>query len=73
MCSCCNATYYEESERHFFVRASEHLGITPLPGKHAKNPKKAAIIDLILLKGHDARFEDFTILLKESNKSILHL
>ena len=26
MCSCCNATYYGESERHFFVRASEHLG-----------------------------------------------
>ena len=73
MCSCCNATYYGDSERHFFVRASEHLGITPLTGKQVKNPKKLAIIDFILLKGHDARFEDLTILLKESNKSILHL
>ena len=39
-CSCCNATYYGESERHFFVRASEHLGMTPLTGKQVKNPKK---------------------------------
>ena len=25
MCSCCNATYYGQTQRHFFVRASEHL------------------------------------------------
>ena len=72
-CSCCNATYYGESERHFFVRASEHLGMTPLTGKRVKNPKKSAIFDHILLKGHDASFEDFTILLKENNKFKLHL
>ena len=29
-CSCCNTTYYGETERHLFVQASEHLGITPL-------------------------------------------
>ena len=73
MCSCCNATYYGESERHFFVRASEHLGMTPLTGKRVKNPKKSAIFNHILLKGHDASFEDFTILLKENNKFKLHL
>ena len=28
MCSCCNGTYYGQTQRHFFVRASEHLGIT---------------------------------------------
>ena len=54
-CSCCNATYYGESERHFFVRASEHLGMTPLTGKRVKNPKKSAIFDHTLLKGHHAR------------------
>ena len=32
-CSCCNVSYYGESERQFFVRASEHLGITSLTGK----------------------------------------
>ena len=72
-CSCCNATYYGESERHFFVRASEHLGMTPLIGKPLKNPKKSAIFDHILLKGHGASFEDITILLKENNKFKLHL
>ena len=30
---CYNATYYGESERQFFVRASKHLGMTPLAGK----------------------------------------
>ena len=29
-CSCCNATYYGETERHLFVRVLEHLGSTPL-------------------------------------------
>ena len=67
-CSCCNTTYYGESERHFFVRASEHLGMTPLTGKRVKNPKKSAVLDHILLKGHD-----FTILLKENNRFKLHL
>ena len=73
MCSCCYGTYYGESERHFFLRASEYLGVTPLTGKQVKNPKKSAIFDHILLKGHDASFEDFTILLKENNKFKLHL
>ena len=73
MCSCCNATYYGESERHFFVRDSEHLGMTPLTGKRVKNPKKSAIFDRILLKGHDASFEELTIPLKENNKLKLHL
>ena len=58
-CTCCNTTYYGESERHFFVRASDHLDMTPLTGKWVKNPKKSAIFDHILLKGHDASFEDF--------------
>ena len=71
-CSCCNATYYGESERRFFVRASEHLGMTHLTGNRVKNPKKSAIFDHVL-KGYDASFEDFTILLKEKNKFKLHL
>ena len=72
-CSCCNATYYGESERNFFVRASENLGMTPLTGKRVKNPKKSANFDHILLKGHDASLEEFTILLKENSKFKLHL
>ena len=42
-CSCCNATYYGNSERHFFVRASEHLGMTALTGNRVKNPIRSDI------------------------------
>ena len=72
-CSCCNVTYYGQSERHFFDRASENLDMTPLTGKRVKNLKKSAIFDQILLQGYDTSTEDFTILLKESNKFKLHL
>ena len=67
MCNCCNATYYGQTQRHFFVGASEHLGIIPLTGKFVKTPKKSAIFDHMLLDGHKASFENFSILLKESN------
>ena len=73
MCSCCNAIYYGETKRHLFVRASEHLGITPLTQKRVKNPKKSAIIDHILLEGHNATYDDFSILTTESNEFKLHL
>ena len=71
-CSCYNAAYYVELETNFFIRASEHLGMTPLTVKWVKNPKKSAVFDHIFLKGHDTSFEDLTILLKE-NKFKLHL
>ena len=67
-CSYCDATCYGESERHLFVRASELLAIAPVTGEQVKNPKKSAIFDHILLKSHEAGFEDFKILLKEVNK-----
>ena len=71
MCSCCNTTYYGQTQRHFFVRASEHLGITPLTSKVVKTPKKS-IFDM-LLDGHKASFDNFSILLKESNPLKLQL
>ena len=67
-CSCCNATYYGETERLLFVRASEHLGITPLTQKRVKNPKKSAIMDHILLEVHNATYHDFSILISENNQ-----
>ena len=47
--------------------------MTTLNWKGVKNPKKSAIFDHILLNGHDASFEDFTVPLKESNKFNVHL
>ena len=73
MCSCCNATYDGETKRHLFIRASELLGITPLTQKWTKNPKKSAIIDYILLEGHNATYDDFSILTTESNEFKFHL
>ena len=48
MCTCCNTTYYGQAQRHFFLRASEHLGITPLAGKFVKMPKISALFDMLL-------------------------
>ena len=45
--------------------------MTPITGKLVKNPKKSAIFDHILLKGHDTSFEVFTVL--KSNKYKLYL
>ena len=73
MCSCCKTTYYGQTERHFFVRASDHLGITPLSGKLVKIPKGSAIFDCMLLVGHKASFDNFSTLLKERNPFKLQL
>ena len=73
MCSCYNATYYGQTQRNFFVRASGYLGIAPLTGKFVKTPKKSAIFDHMLLDGHKASFDNFSILLKESNPFKLQL
>ena len=40
LCKCCNATYYDQTQRHIFIRACERLAITPLTGKPVKNPQK---------------------------------
>ena len=73
MCSCCNATYHGQTQRHFFVRTFEHLAITPLTGKFVKASKKSAIFDHILLDGYKTSFDNFSILLKENNAFKLQL
>ena len=55
------------------MRASEHLGVTPLTGKFVKTSKKSAIFDHMLLDGHKASFDNFSILLKEGNPFKLQL
>ena len=74
VCSCCNATYGDgQTQRHIFVRASDHLNITPLTGKFVKKSKKLAIFDHILLGGHEASFDNFSVLFKKSNAFKLEL
>ena len=77
MCSCCNANYYDQTlllwANTFFVRASKHLGVAPLTGKLVKMSKKSPIFDHTLLDGHKVSFDNFCILLKESNVFKLQL
>ena len=55
------------------MRAFEHLIITPLTGKIVKTPKKIAIFNHMLLDGHKASFDNFPVLLIESNGFKLQL
>ena len=50
------------------VRVSEHLGITPLTEKQVKSPKESAIFGHIFHTGHNASFDDFETLVKESDE-----
>lgn len=61
------------SRRHFFAGASEHVVIATLAGKFIKTPMKFAIFDHVLLDGHKANFDNFLILLRESNPFKLQL
>ena len=49
------------------MKASKHLGITPLTGIFVKTPKKYAIFDHMLLDGYKASFDNILMLLKERN------
>ena len=67
-CNFCNDIYYGKTIRHFKVRACEHLGITPLPGKKVKSPKESAVFNHNFHTGHNASFDDFETLVKESDE-----
>ena len=64
----CNDIYYDKTKRRFKVRACELLGITHLTGKNVKSPKESAVYDHIFHKGHNASFDDFETLVKESDE-----
>ena len=55
------------------MRASEHLGITHLTGKFVQARNKSAIFDNVLLNGHKANFDSFSMFLKENNSFKLQL
>ena len=61
-CKNCNVLYYGKRDRHFNHRACEHLGISHLTGHRYKTPKRSAISDHLLLTGHDADLDDFSII-----------
>ena len=69
-CSDCNVTYYGKTKRHFKVRISEHLGVSPLTEKRVKpGYQTTAIFDHIFNSStcSPAEYNDFSILARESN------
>ena len=69
-CSDCNVTYYGKTKRHFKVRISEHLGVSPLTEKRVKTGyQTTAIFDHIFNSStcSPAEYNDFSILARESN------
>ena len=67
-CNIYSDIYYGKTKCHFKVIACKHLGITPLTGKKVKSPKESAAFD-IFHTGHNASFDDFETLVKESGES----
>ena len=64
-CSCCNVTYYGQTQRHFFVRDSEQPSIALLTEKFVKTSKKLAIFDYMLLDGQKVSIDSVSICLEE--------
>ena len=72
-CKGCNAIYYGKSERHFHVRACEHLGISHLTGNMCKTPKITAVSEHMTSSKHAGNIDDFTIIGGDNSKSNFRL
>ena len=66
-CRCCSASYVSQTTRHLHTRISEHLGISPITGKHSTNPAISSILSHTNASGHPANFDDFQILSSSSD------
>ena len=67
-CSNCKVTYYGKTYRRFFTRASEHMLISNLTGKHLKSVKQSAVSDHLLECNCSINFDQFDILASDANK-----
>ena len=66
-CRCCSASYVGQTTRHLHTRISEHLGISPITGKHSTNPAISSIFSHTNASGQPANFDDFQILSSSSD------
>ena len=67
-CSSCNTTYIGKTKRHFKVRVSEHMGVSPLTGKVLKsNNSSTAVRDHMLVCDTKVSYDDFSIIANSSN------
>ena len=58
----------QETFCHFYTRTAERMGISNLTGKRHKNVKQSAISDHLLQCNCTINFDDFDILVADSNK-----
>ena len=61
-CQCCSVSYVCQTTHHLHTRISEHLGISPITGKHTSNPTKSSVLSHLCASGHKVDFDDFKIL-----------
>ena len=67
-CGSCNASYYGQTKRHYKVRVSEHMGVSPLTGKlKAPYYGMTAIREHMLSCDHQVSMCDFSILANANN------
>ena len=62
-CSSWNATYYDQTKRHFKVRVSEHMGVSVRVGKNINS----AVRNHMLLCNNIVSFEGFSVLANGTN------
>ena len=66
-CNSCNAEYIGKTKRHYRTRTSEHIGVSPLPGKCVKNNSQtSAVHDHMLFCKTVVCLEDFPIIANSS-------
>ena len=66
-CNSCNAKYIGKTKRHYRMRTSKHIGVSPLTEKCVKNNSQpSAVHDHILFCKTVVCPEDFSILAKSS-------
>ena len=56
-CPCCSASYVGQTTRHLNTMISEHLGISPITGKHSTNPAISSILSHTNASGHPTNFK----------------
>ena len=66
-CRCCSASYLGQTTRHLHTKISEHLGISPITGKHSTNSAISSILSHKNASGHPTTFDDFQILSSSSD------
>ena len=72
-CGYCNASYIGKSFRHLKVRISEHLGVSPRTGKHWEGTLLTSVKDHMLDCNHVVSWDEFKVLMRESNHWLLEI